>query len=583
MTRTEKPKFTNKKSTALFLIVFLFVFLFVNFGKIALAQDINGGLQYELSDYAPSNLPDASDSCKISLTHPVDTTLSCLLLPASGALVSLAVTLFSWAIDPAKMKAVIDSESVFLAWKTVRDFLNIAFILFLLFSAFCTIFQVSKYSYKNILLNLVLMALLVNFSFPIARFIIDVSNVLMYTMLNGLFPGGAGNLLAGNFADLSQIANVIKPANAGLVQIVMAVIFLFILGVTFLVMALLFVIRIIALAILIIFSPIAFTGSIIPGLQDKASSWWTHLFNYSFFGPIMIFMIYIAFSLANATSVELGKDIATIASKNSNDPGWLASLCKFIIPIIILWIGMGIAKSMSGEAGAAVIGYANGKLKEMGNWFKGRPMWAFKKTGIPGGAKQRWDKFKKDGPFGSDAVAAREAKVAERFGVEGALNEHNRKKTAEILKDWKDNGAPKKDDLKKLINGGGIKGRAAAMRLAQDGNLSDDDYAKAMALLKTDIPATDMFENEVKKNQRDLILINTLKTKGEDELYKKLSNLSNSDLKSINFKNLSDKGGEATLEKYFRDMEDDDKVQVGRNINKDNRTYLRDKMFIRKK
>ncbi len=380
MTRTEKPKFTNKKSTALFLIVFLFVFLFVNFGKIALAQDINGGLQYELSDYAPSNLPDASDSCKISLTHPVDTTLSCLLLPASGALVSLAVTLFSWAIDPAKMKAVIDSESVFLAWKTVRDFLNIAFILFLLFSAFCTIFQVSKYSYKNILLNLVLMALLVNFSFPIARFIIDVSNVLMYTMLNGLFPGGAGNLLAGNFADLSQIANVIKPANAGLVQIVMAVIFLFILGVTFLVMALLFVIRIIALAILIIFSPIAFTGSIIPGLQDKASSWWTHLFNYSFFGPIMIFMIYIAFSLANATSVELGKDIATIASKNSNDPGWLASLCKFIIPIIILWIGMGIAKSMSGEAGSAVIGFAENKLKGMGKWASGAT-WAEKQWG----------------------------------------------------------------------------------------------------------------------------------------------------------------------------------------------------------
>ncbi|MDP1619484.1 MAG: hypothetical protein Q8M12_00635, partial [bacterium] len=107
-----------------------------------------------------------------------------VVLHVAGWVLNIAVILFAWIIDAEKLRAILVHPAIFKSWSLVRDFLNIGFILVLLFSAFSTIFQVDKYSYKKILLWLVIMALLVNFSYPITRFIIDVSNTLMYTLLS---------------------------------------------------------------------------------------------------------------------------------------------------------------------------------------------------------------------------------------------------------------------------------------------------------------------------------------------------------------------------------------------------------------
>lgn len=231
----------------IFLTVFVFVFLFL------FVFGINTPL-------AEAKSTAQEDACIGGwFTRPL-ICLAISLFKVLSAFVSIAVSFFGWVVDPAKLTAVIASDSVYLAWKNVRDFLNIAFILFLLFSAFCTIFQVSKYSIKNTWLNIVLMALLVNFSFPIARFVIDISNSLAYTLLAVLFPDGLDQL-PGAFAGMSNIGDLIYPGDAELVPLVFADIFLFLFAVTFLVISLLFALRIIALAIIIIFSPVAFTGS----------------------------------------------------------------------------------------------------------------------------------------------------------------------------------------------------------------------------------------------------------------------------------------------------------------------------------
>src|SRR3990167_7929341 len=103
-------------------------------------------------------------------------------------LLFLAGILFDWAVNPENFALVVNSKSVLVGWTIVRDALNLAFILVLLFSAFATIFQVEKFHLKKILLTLVLMALLVNFSYPISRFIIDAGNVPMYYLISTAFP-----------------------------------------------------------------------------------------------------------------------------------------------------------------------------------------------------------------------------------------------------------------------------------------------------------------------------------------------------------------------------------------------------------
>ena len=168
-----------------------------------------------------------------------------IVLRFLGLVLAAAATLFNWVIDPDNMKAVIDNDVIYSTWAMVRDTLNIAFILVLLFSAFSTVFQVDKYSYKKLLLTLVLMALLVNFSYPIARFIIDFSNSMMYYLLGTLGLGNFNSVFT-NIAKDSQLGQIVYPAGGAAADtsyLLASVIFTWIFAITILIIAGLLVIN----------------------------------------------------------------------------------------------------------------------------------------------------------------------------------------------------------------------------------------------------------------------------------------------------------------------------------------------------
>lgn len=313
----------------------------------------------KLKSTPPPKPPEGVCNAGTWLSHPVNCALMAIL-GFVGSLLSVAVTLFVWIMDPQNIKNVIDNKIVYGIWTLIRDTLNVGFILVLLFSAFATVFQVESYNYKKLLFKIILMALLVNFSFPITRVIIDFSNVLMYYFLNlpdfGFQTGGS---IFSRIANDSMLQDIINPpggASSNTTFLLSAIIFLFIFSTTLLIIALLFIIRTIALALLIIFSPIAFVGSIIPIFSKESSQWWSMLFKYSFFGPVMIFMLYVAVRMMGSIN-SIGKgSIETIANAQSADPGIIAAMSFFAIPIIILWMGIGIAQSMSIAGAGAITG-----------------------------------------------------------------------------------------------------------------------------------------------------------------------------------------------------------------------------------
>jgi len=280
------------------------------------------------------------------------------ILKLDGVLLSSAKTIFDWIIVPDDMTAVMNNAVVYEMWRFVRDFFNTMLIMVLLFSAFATVFQASTgYHYKKVLLNLVLMALLVNFSYPISRFIIDASNIFMYGFLNQL--GGEGSFWS--IVEKSGILNITTnggSANASIYYLISAVIFTFMFAITMLTIAVLLVIRTVALTIFIIFSPIAFLGSTQPGtdLANVASSWWKEFMKYCFAGPIMIFMLVLANKMMIAISTA-SRGLGTIAQLQAKDADLsnnISAICFFILPLVILWIGIEKAQS-SGIAGAGMV------------------------------------------------------------------------------------------------------------------------------------------------------------------------------------------------------------------------------------
>lgn len=103
--------------------------------------------------------------------------------------VSLGAQVLDLTLSP-NLYNFANSQMVVQGWTVVRDVCNLFFLLLLLFIAMCTILQIEKYHAKKTLLMLIIMALLINFSKPIAVFIFDGSQLLMNFFLSQMGPTG---------------------------------------------------------------------------------------------------------------------------------------------------------------------------------------------------------------------------------------------------------------------------------------------------------------------------------------------------------------------------------------------------------
>lgn len=344
------------------------------------------------------------------------------------ALVQTAVAvLFGWIVDAGNW-TLMNSAAVKDIWTNVRDFLNMFFILVLLFAAFCTIFQIDKWSLKKVWLSILINALLVNFSFSIARFIIDISNIMMYYLLQNMFSGdittGAG--IMSQLSDASNISKVLVPGstvNGNMIPyLIAATIFSFIFTMTLVVLAVLFLIRLIVLIVIVMFSPVGFVANIFPGMAKYADQWWTSLFKNAFSAPIMVFMMAVAIKMMQTIqSSEMAEITAQARNQTPNDvsPNWIASLAFYAIPIAILWIGMGISQKLGAEGGK----YAVSQGMKLKKWAQDGSKYAWKQTGIPGGYKKGMENARKSGqlfgkniPLLKDTHGEREAKFAGLIG-----------------------------------------------------------------------------------------------------------------------------------------------------------------------
>lgn len=286
-----------------------------------------------------------------------------------GLLVQAGIHALSYAMDANFVKDMMGSQAVTESWRAIRDLCNLGFILTLLFSAFATIFQVKQYHIKTLILNIVLVALLINFSFPIVRFIVDLGNVPMYYIAQQMLGGKTtGNIIAGesnvicgllphygscseqsawNYADTTDASDILA-----------SIIMLFILGITLLVLAILLLIRTIALSILLIFSPLGFIGLAVPPLKKYANEYWDDLTKYTMFGPIMLLMIAISVKLMQTANAYGGSST-------------LGKMAKFAVPIVILWYGMSMGQKMGVAGASTVTGFAQKFAKNQGKRWSG--------------------------------------------------------------------------------------------------------------------------------------------------------------------------------------------------------------------
>lgn len=317
-------------------------------------------------------------------------------------------------------------------WKMARDISNMFFILIMVIIAFATILRSEKYGVKKLLPKVIGVALLINFSMVLCGIIIDFSNITGEFFIKDLrqntqtkkgaisasfvdaFKLGSTNVTFTNCADYKKLAidicnkqpiglqnsclsnaesnyntcltsgkvdvpgpeqdflTVMLSATVGSIIMLIAAFTLFAGGIMLL-------IRVVAIWLLVVISPLAFMCYIMPGLDSNWKKWWSKFINYCIFAPVYAFFIWMAVKFAQnsaASRIAAAANPPTgswssLSTMYTIDPGQM--LISYLIMVALLIGGIIVAQQL-GIAGSKTV------MKIATNAKNGATAWAKRKT-----------------------------------------------------------------------------------------------------------------------------------------------------------------------------------------------------------
>ncbi|HEY4483869.1 MAG TPA: hypothetical protein VI752_01665 [Candidatus Paceibacterota bacterium] len=268
---------------------------------------------------------DSKRTCKLGKGFSIDTCIAqgidgffSLILWLLSWLLWLVDTLFAKIIDLTIVgfgDLLKDLNVVNVAWKVVRDVANIFFIFILLYLAISTALQTPGVDTRKVLVNIIIIALVINFSAVFTKVVIDASNITALTFYNLLGVEGKKPDISLYFRsalswfEKPQVninngprasANTREATNESLAALAKnsgMFILLVITAFTLLAASFLLLIRGISLIILIIVSPLAFLGYGFKPLSEIFNKWLDRLKCDVLFAPLFFFLLYLTFGL----------------------------------------------------------------------------------------------------------------------------------------------------------------------------------------------------------------------------------------------------------------------------------------------
>lgn len=296
----------------------------------------------------------------------------------TGALLGMAVIIFNWVISPGFISLSYTNAGlragdanfnnfVSVGWELTRSFTNIIFVIAMIIIGIGTALRMSNYQMQKTLPLLIIIALLINFTPVILGLIIDGSNIVMNFFVSGGFEGGNSfaNFATRQWSSIGSLVGGLKfwdptssnEAIAAAVGSITLVFFNLIAAILYLVFAFLFIIRYLALWVLVILSPLAFACYVLPNTRGIWTQWWKTFTQWMLFGIIMGFFLYLGdhFIVLATSKNFLGG--GTGAGESAGAPGLAGivnSILPYMISIVLLFIGL--ALSLAGApAGASAI------------------------------------------------------------------------------------------------------------------------------------------------------------------------------------------------------------------------------------
>lgn len=335
-----------------------------------------------------------------------------------GILYAIVLTPLTWILAAVGLLAnymiqpiqITTSNTVQMGWGITRDFANMFFILMLLGIALDYILIGASFGMKKALPTFIAVALLINFSLPIAGVVIDFSNVFTSFFINQVggehFSETFANLVGlpsifSAHQTLDEATNQIKVQAENLTDIIFAIFFLA--GNIFVLLALsfMFLVRTGFLMGLLVVLPLVLV--IMPFNRSYWGRWLSKFIQYVMFAPAATFFLYLSMKIFEGN--VLSNINANIADGVSGTQGLLDQIVQYIV----IWFFMGGSLVAANSFGVHGSGAALKMFNQGENWVKGK---------IKGGAIGAGRKAYQYGRMGAEKAGADKTldKVAQLAG-----------------------------------------------------------------------------------------------------------------------------------------------------------------------
>lgn len=310
---------------------------------------------------------------------------------------SYAGMFFDWTVGYSLDSDSYRSAFVTEGWGVVRDMCNIFFIFILLYVAFATVLNLHGFKTKEMIVNVVIIGLLINFSLFATHLIIDTSNIMARVFYNNIevnvetSSNGTNTVTAGMdtgvdknlTSDLGEkhlsaaLISKVNPqeillnaekfdveddttksggisASTYIIVTFLSTVMCIIGIIVFLSVGLIFIARVIGLWLAMILVPLTFFSYTVPQLQDIDmvgwKKWWPETLKLAFLAPVFMFFLYLIIKFLNT-------GLGLFNSDSKEGIQWIMGvIIPFAFLMILLWKAKGIATKMSGELGQQITG-----------------------------------------------------------------------------------------------------------------------------------------------------------------------------------------------------------------------------------
>jgi hypothetical protein len=319
---------------------------------------------------------------------------------------SLILIFCGWIFDTVVQYTIIDvatnignsssmGKSISEAWVVLRDVANMFFIFVLLYAAFKTMFDNNFGGFQKTIRDIIIVALLINFSLFFTRVVIDSSNIVAdgfykaiasnNQQLGGTVAGGTTNFkgVSGGYMRMLGLqtwytSNIFSggiDAQKIFVTAFMSSAFMLASAVIFLVSGIMFISRFIILVFLMILSPMAFIAFVVPGMKGQFNAWLSALINQSFFAPLFFALTWVSFKLGNSLITPTTSWANLVTNPFQDEKSTMALLLNYV-----LVMGFSIAALIFAKKMAKSTPFFNSITSAIGTATIGTTAWVGRKT-----------------------------------------------------------------------------------------------------------------------------------------------------------------------------------------------------------